>query len=99
MDDLKIEEILIIGIRIGTIATIKRLGLGSELVSLKDAYSTYSRKTVDGWRRKGWITFYATGEMKTSKNYCKRSELELASARMDMNNVLKVNRIHKEIMR
>ena len=99
MDDYKIEELITVGIRIGTIATIKRFGLATEMVSLKDAYATYSRKAVDSWRRKKWITFYATGGAKTSKNYCKRSELELASARMDINNILDVNRIYKEIMK
>lgn len=99
MEDYKIEELITIGIRIGTIATIKRFGLSPEMVSLKEAYSTYSRKAVEGWRAKKWITFYSVGESRTSKNYCKRSELELASARMDMVNVLSVNKISKEIMK
>lgn len=95
----QIEEILTIGIRIGTVATIKRMGLSAEKITLKKAYDLYSRATVDSWRKRGWITFYPTGKSATSGSYCKRSELELASARMDFNNMITVNNLHKEIMK
>lgn len=98
MTDKQIEALFITGIRIGTIATIKRFGLSSEQVTLKEAYKLYSRQSVENWRKKGWITFYSTGGAKNSKFFCKRSELEMASAMMDFGNISTQNRIHKIIM-
>lgn len=95
MDDYKIEQLIITGIKIGTIATIKRFGLAPEVVPLKKAYAIYTKEMVERWRAKGWITGYATGNTKNSKVYFKRSELEMASVMLELGNLVPENHIYK----
>lgn len=97
MDDYKIEELIITGIKIGTIATIKRFGLSSEVVPLKKAYSIYTKEMVERWRAKGWIVGYSTGNTKNSKVYFKKSELEMASVMLELGNKIRGNRLFKDL--
>lgn len=96
MEDSKIEELVITGIRIGTIATIKKFGLSSEVVSRKKAYDLYERDIVENWRSKGWVTAYSSGNAKNSKVYFKRTELEMASAMLELGNTVTPNKIFKD---
>lgn len=97
MEDRTIEQIVTAGIKIGTIATLKGLGLLSEIVIAADAEREYSKKLVNEWRSKGWITGYPTGNSQRGKYYFKRSELENASAMDALGNVLPANKIFKNI--
>lgn len=61
MDDTTLERIITAGIKIGTISTLKSLGLMSEIIMPSQAYRMYSKKLVKEWRNKGWIVCYPTG--------------------------------------
>lgn len=97
MEDRKIEEIVTASIKIGTIATLKSLGLLSEIVTAADAEREYKKELINEWRKKGWITGYPTGNSKRGKYYFKRSELETASAMDILGNALPANKIFKNI--
>lgn len=97
MEDRTLEQIVTAGIKIGTIATLKGLGLLSEIVTAADAEREYSKKLVDEWRTKRWITGYPTGNSQRGKYYFKRSELETASAMDAIGNVLPASKIYKSI--
>lgn len=95
MENHQLEQIITAGIKIGTIATLKSLGLLSEVVTKKEAEKIYSKRLVEDWRRKGWITGYPSGNSLRGKIYFKRSELEIASATLSVSNVLLDNEILK----
>ena len=97
MENRTLEQIVTASIKIGTIATLKGLGLLSEIVIAADAEREYSKKLVDEWRAKGWITGYPTGNSQRGKYYFKRSELETASAMDSIGNALPVSKIYKSI--
>lgn len=95
MEDHQLEQIITAGIKIGTIATLKSLGLLSEVVTKKEAERMYSARLIENWRSKGWITAYPTGNAQRGKYYFKRSELEIASATLSVSNILLDNEILK----
>lgn len=97
MEDRKLEKIVTAGIKIGTIATLKGLGILPEIVFAADAEREYSKKLVHEWRVKGWITGYPTGNSQRGKYYFKRSELETASAMDAIGNALPANKIFKNL--
>lgn len=97
MEDRTIEQIVSASVKIGTIATLKGLGLLSEIVIAAEAEREYSKKLVDEWRAKGWITGYPTGNSQRGKYYFKRSELETASAMDALGNALPANKIFKNL--
>lgn len=97
MEDRTIEQIITAGIKIGTIATLKGLGLLSEVVTAADAEREYSKKLIEEWRAKRWIIGYPTGNSQRGKYYFKRSELENASAMDILGNALPANKIFKNI--
>ena len=97
MEDRKLEEIVSASIKIGTIMTLKGLGLLPEVVTAADAEREYTKKLVNEWREKGWIIGYPTGNSKRGKYYFKRSELENASAMLALGNALPQNKIFKNI--
>lgn len=92
MDEKLFTRIITAGIKIGTISTLKSLGLLSEVVTAPEAEREYTKKMVREWRRKGWITGYPTGNSQRAKYYFKRSELERASAMDSLGNVLNINK-------
>lgn len=98
MEDYKIEQLVITGMKLGVIATIKKFGLSSEVVSMRKAYDLYSRDLVDHWREKGWIIGYSSGNAKNSKTYFKRTELEMASAMLELGNAVPTNKIFKDLL-
>lgn len=97
MEDKNLQEIVAASVKIGTIATLKGLGLLSEIVIAADAEREYSKKLVNEWRAKGWITGYPTGNSQRGKYYFKRSELETASAMDALGNALPRNKVYKSI--
>ena len=97
MEEINLQKIVAASIKIGTIATLKGLGLLSEIVIAADAEREYSKKLVDEWRAKGRITGYPTGNSQRGKYYFKRSELETASAMDALGNALPANKILKHI--
>lgn len=97
MEEINLQKIVTASIKIGTIATLKGLGLLSEIVMAADAERVYSKKLVKEWREKGWITGYPTGNSQRGKYYFKRSELETASAMDDIGNALPANKIFKNL--
>lgn len=99
MEDQVLERVIISSIKIGTIATLKSLGLLSEVVKSADAERIYTRKLISIWRSKGWITGYPTGNSKRGKIYYKRSELELASVMLELGNVIPENKLFKDLYR
>ncbi len=97
MDDNTVEKIFAIGYQVGIINLAHELGLISENVSAKQAYRIYGEKQVSEWRRKRWIVGYPTGNPERSKTYFKRSELEVASRMIDLQNVIPPTRIKQMI--
>ena len=85
------------GIRIGTIQTLKELGLLKEVVTISQAGKIYGKRLINEWREKGWIKFYPASNKKRGKYYVKRSELETASAMMDIHNKVPENIINQLI--
>ncbi len=97
MEEINLQKIVAASMRIGTIATLKGLGLLSEIVTAADAEREYSKKLITEWREKGRITGYPTGNSQRGKYYFKRSELETASAMDEIGNALPRNIIFKNI--
>ncbi|WP_455674782.1 hypothetical protein [Phocaeicola sp.] len=97
MGDNYFELIIAQGIKIGTIQTLKALGLLPEVVTISQAENIYGKRLVDLWRKKGWIKFYPAMNKERGKYYAKMSELETASSMMDINNKVPDNVIQQLI--
>ena len=93
IDDTKLEKLVTSAMKMGTIVTLKELGLLSEIITKSQAENTYSKRLIKEWRSKGWITGYPSGNSKRAGVYFKRSELEIASAMLDIRNILPENKI------
>jgi len=86
-----LERIISNGILIGTVQTLNRLGLLSEVVTVSQAEKIYSKRLIKEWRSKKWIKFYPLKNKSRGKYYVKRSELETASAMLDIQNKVPAN--------
>ena len=86
MEEKYLEIIIARSIKIGTIQTLKALGLLSEVVSVKQAEKIYGKRLIKEWREKNWIKFYPAQNRTRGKYYVKMSELETASAMYDIQN-------------
>ena len=89
------EMIMARCIKIGTIQTLNGLGLLSEVVTISQAEDIYGKRLIREWRDMKWIVFYPANNKERGKYYVKRSELETASAMMDIhnkvpNNIIKI---------
>lgn len=93
------EIIIARGIKIGTIQTLKALGLLPEVVTISQAENIYGKRLVHQWREKGWIKFYPAMNKERGKYYAKMSELETASSMMDINNKVPENIINQLMKR
>lgn len=94
MEDRYFERIIASSIKIGTIQTLKGLGLLKEVVTISQAGKIYGKRLISEWREKGWIKFYPASNKERGKYYVKLSELETASAMMDMHNKVPANIIN-----
>lgn len=56
--DRYIENIIASSIKIGTIQTLKSLGLLSEVITITQAERIYGKRLIKEWREKGWIKLY-----------------------------------------
>lgn len=92
-----LERIVSAGIKIGTIQTLNNLGLLQEVVTASKAEHIYGKRLIKEWREKGWIKFYPARNKERGKYYVKRSELETASAMLDIHNKIPDN-IIKQLM-
>lgn len=97
MGERYLEKIIAQGIKIGTIQTLKALGLLPEVVSVAQAENMYGKRLIKEWRDKAWIKFYPARNKQRGRSYVKMSELETASSMMDINNKIPDN-IIKEYM-
>lgn len=95
MEEKYLEIIIARSIKIGTIQTLKALGLLSELVSVGQAEKIYGKRLIKEWREKAWIKFYPAHNRTRGKYYVKLSELETASAMLDLQNKVPDNIIKK----
>lgn len=86
MGERYFEQIIANGIKIGTIQTLKALGLLPEVVTITQAEKIYGKRLIKVWREKSWIKFYPAKNKERGKYYVKMSELETASSMMDINN-------------
>ena len=84
-------------IKIGTVQTLTMLGLLPEVVTISQAEEIYGKRLIKEWREKAWIKFYPANNKERGKYYVKRSELETASAMMDLHNKVPDN-IIKQLM-
>ena len=91
MGERYLERIVASGIKIGTIQTLKALGLLPEVVTISQAEKIYGRRLITEWRSKEWIKFYPAKNKERGKYYVKMSELETASAMMDIHNKVPAN--------
>lgn len=91
MDKNYLEIIVARSIKIGTIQTLKNLGLLKEVVTVSEAEHIYGERLIKEWRDKNWIKFYSAGNKERGKYYVKRSELETASAMLDIHNKIPDN--------
>lgn len=94
MEEGYFERIIASGIEIGTIQTLKRLGLLKEVVTISEAEDIYGKRLIKEWRKKGWIKFYPASNKIRGKYYVKMSELETASSMMDIRNKVPENIIN-----
>ena len=76
-------------IKIGTVQTLTMLGLLPEVVTISQAEDIYGKRLI--------IKFYPANNKERGKYYVKRSELETASAMMDLHNKVPDN-IIKQLM-
>lgn len=97
MGERYFEMIIAQGIKIGTIQTLKALGLLPEVVTIAQAENMYGKRLIHEWREKAWIKFYPARNKERGKYYAKMSELETASSMMDINNKVPEN-IIKQLM-
>lgn len=86
-----LELIIARSIKIGTIQILNELNLLPEVVTVSRAEKIYGRKLIKDWRDKDWIKFYPTTNNGRGKYYVKRSELETASAMLDIYNKIPDN--------
>ena len=91
MGERYLERIVASGIKIGTIQTLKALGLLPEVVTISQTEKIYGRRLITEWRSKEWIKFYPAKNKERGKYYVKMSELETASAMMDIHNKVPAN--------
>ena len=77
--------------------TLTMLGLLPEVVTISQAEEIYGKRLIKEWREKAWIKFYPANNKERGKYYVKRSELETASAMMDLHNKVPDN-IIKQLM-
>lgn len=96
MEDKVIEQIIANAIGIGTIQTLKELGLMDELVTARQAYKMYGERQVKEWRHKRWIVGYPTGNKSISKYCFKRSELETAARMLSIQNIIPPNFLSRD---
>ena len=85
MEEINLQKIVAASIKIGTIATLKGLGLLSEIVIAADAEREYSKKLVDesitsnapNWKPQAQWTHWATHfrQTKFSKTYFDENRL------------------------
>lgn len=99
MEDGYFERIIASGIKIGTIQTLKGLGLLVEVITISHAEKIYGKRLIHEWREKSWIKFYPASNKKRGKYYVKMSELETASAMMDIHNKVPDNIINALIQK
>ena len=92
-----LERIVSAGIKIGTIQTLNSLGLLQEVVTISQAEHIYGKRLIKEWREKGWIKLYPARNKERGKYFVKRSELETASAMLDIHNKIPDN-IIKQLM-
>ena len=93
MEDKIIETIIAKSIEIGVVSTLNKLGLQAEIITEVQAYKIYGKRLVSEWRGKKWVIGYPSGNAKRGKVYFKRSELEIASRMLDIQNIIPANRI------
>lgn len=93
-----LEIIISASIKIGTIQTLKALGLLTEVVTVSHAESIYGKRLIKEWREKSWIKFHPASNKLRGKYYVKMSELETASSMMDIHNKVPAN-IIQQLMR
>lgn len=91
------ERIISDSIKIGTIQTLKELGLLHEIVTIAQAEHIYGKRLIKEWREKSWIKYYPASNKQRGKYYIKKSELETASSMMDIHNKVPDN-IIKQLM-
>ena len=94
MGERYLEKMVASGIKIGTIQTLKVLGLLPEVVTISQAEKIYGKRLIREWREKAWIKFYPAKNKERGKHYTKLSELETASAMMDLGNKVPENIIN-----
>ena len=82
-------------IKIGTVQTLTMLGLLPKVVTISQAEDIYGKRLITEWREKAWIKFYPANNKERGKYYVKRSELETASAMMDLHNKVPDNIINQ----
>lgn len=95
--DRYIENIIASSIKIGTIQTLKSLGLLSEVITITQAERIYGKRLIKEWREKSWIKLYPARNKERGRYYVKRSEVETASSMMDIYNELPDNIISQII--
>ena len=61
------------------------------MVTISQAEKIYGRRLITEWRSKEWIKFYPAKNKERGKYYVKMSELETASAMMDIHNKVPAN--------
>jgi plasmid replication initiation protein len=83
-----VARIVECGIKIGTIQTLSTLNVIPEVISKNQTEKKYSRKLVELWRKKKWITAYPSHNGNRNTVYFLVSELEKARAMTDVKNVL-----------
>lgn len=91
MEDRNFESIIANSMKIGTIRTLKELGLLPEVVTISRAEKIYGKRLIKEWRAKEWIKFYPGKTEKKRRHYIKLSELEIASTMMDLQNKIPGN--------
>ncbi len=95
MEERYLERIVSDSIKIGTIQTLKSLGLLHEIVTVTRAEKIYGKRLIKEWREKSWIKFYPASNKQRGKYYVKMSELETASSMMDIHNKVPDNIIQQ----
>jgi hypothetical protein len=96
-----IEKIIADSIHIGCIQTLSKLGLIDEMVTEKQAWKMYGKRSVTEWRSKRWIVGYPTGNKSIRKFSYKRSELETASRMLSIQNIIPatlINQINQALL-
>ncbi|MBP1615718.1 MAG: hypothetical protein H6Q13_3166 [Bacteroidetes bacterium] len=97
MEKNYLEKIIAESIKIGTIQTLKSLGLLPEVITISQAEKMYGKRLVKEWRDKAWIKFYPAKNKERGRYYVKRSELETAASMLDIHNKVPDNIIQQLI--